>query len=158
MLQQFLGEYDCKLDAKGRVRMPSTLLRQMTEQVQEGFVINRGFEQCLVIYPKREWNRISKEINQLNLYVKKHRNFVRYFFRGATELQLDSNDRILLPKRLLEYADVGKELVLFAYFNRIEVWSQEAYDNLLEDEPQDFADLAEEVMGPELGGGLSDVS
>jgi MraZ protein len=86
-------------------------------------------------------------VNQLNQYVKKNRDFIRYFYRGATELSLDSTGRILLPKRLQEYGGVEKELVLFAYSDRIEIWDKEAYDGLLTDEPEDFANLAEEVMG-----------
>lgn len=144
---QFLGEYNCKIDAKGRMRMPAPLLKQLGEFVQDGFVLNRGIEDCLVLYPKTAWDTITKDIQKLNMYVKKHRDFVRYFFRGATELELDSNLRLLYPKSLLDYASIGKELVLFAYFNRIEIWSKENYEKLLAEEPTDFGALAEEVMG-----------
>lgn len=146
-MTRFLGEFDCKVDAKGRVRMPASLKKQLMPEAQNQLVVNRGFEKCLVIYPKNEWETISEEVNRLNLYVKKNRDFVRYFYRGATEMELDATDRFLLPKSLLEYAKVGKELVLFAYSNRIEVWDKSAYNKLLTDEPSDFADLAEEVMG-----------
>ena len=146
-MQQFLGEFECKIDDKGRVRVPSTLLKQLGEAEKDGFVVNRGFEKCLCLYPQKEWEKISKEINGLNLYVKKNRDFVRYFFRGATEMSLDASERLLIPKQLLEYIDGKKDLVLFAYFNRIEIWAKEQYDNLLEEEPTDFANLAEEVMG-----------
>lgn len=146
-MQQFLGEFECKLDDKGRLRLPTQLLKQLDGQEQEGFVVNRGFEKCLAIYPTREWKRITQEINALNLYVKKNRDFVRYFFRGATEMTIDSSERVNFPKQLLEYIDAKKDVVLFAYFNRIEVWAKEQYDNMLDAEPSDFADLAEEVMG-----------
>jgi MraZ protein len=146
-MHQFLGEFECKLDDKGRLRLPSQLLKQLEGHAQDGFVVNRGFEKCLAIYPTKEWQRITQEINALNLYVKKNRDFVRYFFRGATELALDSSERINFPNPLLEYIEAKKEVVLFAYFNRIEVWAKEQYDNLLDAEPSDFADLAEEVMG-----------
>ncbi|MCK5839303.1 MAG: hypothetical protein KAG99_05610, partial [Bacteroidales bacterium] len=116
-------------------------------EAEERFVINRGFEKCLVLYPMNEWRDISEEINKLNLYVKKNRDFVRYFQRGATELHLDGNNRLLLPKNLLGYADISKTIVLFAYSNRIEVWDKEIYINLLTDEPEDFSTLAEDVMG-----------
>ena len=72
---------------------------------------------------------------------------MRYFFRGATELDLDSNSRLLFPRTLLDYASVNKELVLFAYFDKIEIWSKESYEALMNDEPTDFDSLAEEVMG-----------
>ena len=146
-MTRFLGEFDCKVDAKGRVLLPVSLKKQLPPEAQERFVINRGFEQCLTLYPQNEWDKISAEVNELNLYVKKNRDFVRYFYRGATEMTLDGNSRLLLPKRLLEYAGIGKELVMFAYSNRIELWARDKYDNLLNDEPEDFANLAEEVMG-----------
>ena len=146
-MSQFLGEYECKLDPKGRLMLPSGLKKQLSPEAQDKFVINRGFEKCLVLYPLNEWKVIREEVNQLNLYAKKNREFARYFFRGASELTLDGTSRLLLPKSLLEYASIEKDLVLFAYSNRIEVWSKSNYDSMLNDEPEDFANLAEEVMG-----------
>ncbi|GIK68802.1 MAG: division/cell wall cluster transcriptional repressor MraZ [Bacteroidetes bacterium] len=146
-MSNFIGEFDCKLDPKGRLMMPSGLRKQLEPAAQEKFVINRGFEKCLVLYPKNEWDGISAEVNKLNQFVRKNREFIRYFYRGATELLLDNTGRLLLPKRLAEYADINKEIVLFAYSNRIEVWDKKTYENLLTDEPDDFARLAEEVMG-----------
>ena len=146
-MTNFIGEFDCKLDAKGRLMLPSGLRKQLDPAAQERFVLNRGFEKCLVLYPKNEWEGISSEVNKLNQYVKKNREFIRYFYRGASELELDNTGRLLLPKRLLDYAGAAKEVVLFAYSNRIEVWDKKTYEGLLTDEPDDFADLAEEVMG-----------
>jgi MraZ protein len=142
-----IGEYECKLDPKGRIMLPSSLKKQIPPEAEDRFVINRGFEKCLVIYPMNEWKSISEDINRLNLYVKKNRDFVRYFQRGATEFRLDGNNRLLLPKTLLDYAGIGKDIVLFAYSNRIEVWDKDTYNTLLTDEPEDFARLAEDVMG-----------
>lgn len=146
-MSAFIGEFDCKIDAKGRVMMPSGLRKQLDPEAQEKFVLNRGFEKCLVLYPKNVWSGISAEISKLNQYKKKNREFIRYFYRGASELSLDSTGRILFPKRLMDYAGISKEVVLFAYFDRIEVWDKNIYDNLLTDEPEDFSNLAEEVMG-----------
>ena len=127
--------------------LPSSLRKQLDPAAEERFVMNRGFEKCLVLYPKNDWAHISAEVNKLNQYVKKNREFIRYFYRGATELGLDGTGRMLFPKRMLEYAGAKKEVVLFAYGNRIEVWDKEVYDGLLTDEPDEFAALAEEVMG-----------
>jgi MraZ protein len=146
-MSAFIGEFDCKIDAKGRVMMPSGLRKQLDPEAQEKFVLNRGFEKCLVLYPKNVWSGISAEISKLNQYKKKNREFIRYFYRGASEISLDSTGRILFPKRLMDYAGISKEVVLFAYFDRIEVWDKKIYDNLLTDEPDDFSNLAEEVMG-----------
>jgi MraZ protein len=127
--------------------MPSSLRKQVPQEAADRFVINRGFEQCLVMYPVNEWQKITDEINKLNPYVKKNRDFIRYFFRGAVELTLDSSARLLLPKRLLEYANIDKDVVLFAHTNKIEIWAEQLYNNVLDNEPEDFADLAESVMG-----------
>ncbi|MBL0095833.1 MAG: division/cell wall cluster transcriptional repressor MraZ [Bacteroidetes bacterium] len=146
-MSQFQGEFECKLDAKGRLSLPSALRKQMAPEAKEKFMVNRGFENCLALYPMDEWQKISDEINNLNMYVVKNREFARYFFRGAMELELDAAGRILLPKRMLEHAGVSKELVLYGWGNKIEIWSVEGYAKLLKDEPKDFAALAEEVMG-----------
>ncbi|KGE86815.1 MULTISPECIES: division/cell wall cluster transcriptional repressor MraZ [Phaeodactylibacter] len=149
--EQLLGEYECKIDAKGRMRMPSGLIAQLGEGEALSFVINRGFEQCLMLYPEPVWERITNEINQLNLYNKKNRNFVRYFYRGAQKVSMDSADRILVSKRLLEYAGIDKEVVLSAYNDRIEIWAADQYEALLDEEPEDFSDLAEDVLGKANG-------
>ena len=109
--------------------------------------MNRGFEKCLTLYPKIEWDKITKELGQLNQYVKKNRNFIRYFFRGATELNIDNSDRILIKKNLKDYANINKDVVITCFLNKIEIWAAEEYGDLLEDEPMEFADLAEDVMG-----------
>ena len=121
-MANFIGEFECKIDAKGRLMLPSGLRKQLDPAAQERFVLNRGFEKCLVLYPKNEWEGISSEVNKLNQYVKKNREFIRYFYRGATELGIDNIGRMLFPKQLLAYAGVEKEVLLFAYSNRIEVW------------------------------------
>ena len=146
-MTNLIGEFECKIDAKGRFMLPAGLKKQLSPDVQDRFVINRGFEKCIVLYPQNEWKVISDEVNQLNLYNKKNRDFVRYFYRGASELMLDSVNRLLLPKQLMQYAGIDKEIVLFAFSNRVEIWAKDAYEKLHTNEPEDFSSLAEEVMG-----------
>jgi MraZ protein len=146
-MSHFLGEFECKLDAKGRMMIPTGLKRQLPEAEVEGLVINRGFEKHLVIYTRKEWNLIIEDLAKLNQYEKRTREFIRYFTRGATELSLDASGRILLPKALLEYAGIGNDVVLACQLNKIEVWDQKAYDSQMDSEPENFANLAEEVMG-----------
>lgn len=146
-MTNFLGEFECRLDAKARIALPSALRKQLPPEAGEHFVINRGFEQHLVLYPFTEWRKITAELNRLNLFVKKNREFVRYFHRGATELELDGSGRLLLPRRLLSYAGIQDIVILLAYANRVECWDPTLYENLLSDEPADFARLAEEIMG-----------
>ena len=140
-MSKFLGEYDCKIDAKGRLRLPAQLTKQLGEAARLPMVVNRGFEMHLVIYTQTEWNKITAELESLNQFVAKNREFIRYFHRGATELELDAADRILLSKTLCEYAKIESEVVLFAYFNKIEIWSKAEYDNLIKNEPSDFSDF-----------------
>jgi MraZ protein len=146
---QLLGEFDCKLDAKGRLMVPSSLKKQLPDVEQEGLVINRGFEKHLVIYPKKVWEKIVSDLSALNPYEPKNREFIRLFTRGATELVLDAAGRVNLPKTLLESAgiEINAELVLACQIDKIEVWSKKAYDVLFDQDPADFALLAAEVMG-----------
>ena len=142
------GEYECKMDAKGRLRLPTALIKQIGSGDNLIFTVNRGFEKNLMLYPKDVWEAKTKEINQrLNNYNKKHRAFIRYFYRGASELILDAADRVLLPKSLIEHAELQKEVILFAYQEQIEIWSKDHYLAELNSEPDDFSDLADEVFG-----------
>jgi MraZ protein len=146
-MSQFLGEFECKLDVKGRMMIPAGLKKQLPEADKEGLVINRGFEKHLVIYTRKEWGKIVDDLGKLNSYEKKTREFIRYFTRGASELSLDASGRVLLPKNLLEYAGINADVVLACQLNKIEVWAQDAYDAQMDNEPENFAKLAEEVMG-----------
>jgi MraZ protein len=143
----FIGEFPCTVDAKGRFLLPGSLKKQIPVKEQKRFVVHRGMEKHLVIYTKKEWDKISAEVNTLNLYVKKNREFLRKFNRGATEIELDGTNRLLLPKSLMEYAGLEKDIILFAFGNRIEVWAEKEYERMMKDETVDFAALAEEVMG-----------
>ena len=142
-----IGEYECTLDNKGRIILPSALKKQVSPEAQERFVINRGFEGCLVLYPRNVWDETTRKMNRLNLFIKENRQFVRAFNNGATPLTLDSQNRLLLPKPLLDFASIEKEIILFAYADRIEVWNKKTYLGLVTNEPEDFAQLAERVMG-----------
>lgn len=137
------GEYECKLDDKSRLKLPKALLAQIGESISEGFVVNRGFEQHLMIYPKKVWDTVTEEIDELNIYDSRQRRAIRYFYRGATLVQLDSSDRLLLPKSLVGYSEIDKDVVLFAYQQRIELWSKALYDAELGEEPENFAALSE---------------
>jgi MraZ protein len=141
------GEYECKVDAKGRFRMPSQLVKQLGAASTAPLHINRGMEKCLTLYPDEVWQVVTEKINSLNLYKEQSRQFARYFYRGATELTMDKTDRLLLPKSLADYAGIGADIILFAYHNRIEVWAKDIYEEMMDNEPADFSKLANEVMG-----------
>lgn len=144
---QLMGEYECRLDPKNRLRLPSELLRMIGEREGLSFVINRGFERCLTLYPHTVWEQISKEVNELSQFDPDSREMSRLFLRGATPLEMDSADRILLPKRLQEWAGIEKDVVLVGIINRVEIWGKDQYDDYLNASTNNLSDLAKKVMG-----------
>ena len=140
---QFTGEFECRLDAKGRLKLPNAIIKKMGGNENLKFTINRGFEKHLMLYPNDVWEQKSVEINQLNIYSTKQRQAIRYFYRGATELDVDAAERINIPNSLLEYAGIDQDVILFAYNNQIEVWSKDIYNSLLESEPEHSEEIAE---------------
>ncbi len=151
MKYQLTGEYEIKIDAKGRIKMPANLLKQLTVSTGENgsydFVVNRGYENHLILYPQDVWEKKTKELNRLNINIRKNRQAVRYLYRGATQISADSSERVLIPKNLILYAGIEKNVVLFAYLDQIEIWAKSAYQQMIDEEPVDFAELAEEVFG-----------
>jgi MraZ protein len=145
-----IGEYPVSMDEKGRLRMPASLLRQLPTPVSEeagyDFVVNRGFEKCLTMYPKAVWDTLSLKINRLNRFNNRNRMFMRAFYQGATNSTTDNAGRILLQKPLLDYAGITGDALLLAMDDRIEIWAPEAY-NALSIDPNDFSDLANQVLG-----------
>jgi MraZ protein len=139
------GEYRIKIDEKGRIKLPKDLIRQLNHDEAFPLVINRGYEKHLMIYPKNVWERKTKEINQLNINKSNERQAIRYFYRGASELELDNIDRVLIPSSLLEYASVEKDVVLFAYNEQIELWDAKAYLDFLENMPVNFDELMDSI-------------
>jgi len=148
----FIGEYDSTIDAKGRFLLPSGLKKQLPEQDMT-FVINRGFEKCLTLYPSQSWKPIFKEISNLNDFDPKVREFRRYFLNGAQQVELDNAGRLLLPKNLMEHASLEKDIVLVSAVNKIEIWDKNKYQQFFESfSPEAFSNLANEVMNkPESG-------
>ena len=145
MKTNFFGEYECKLDEKGRLKLPSAILNQLGENNSREFVANRGFERCLYLFPKDIWTVKLNEVQGLNEYLPEVRQFKRYFYRGATEFTPDKADRILLPKILLDYAGIEKTLIITAVGEYLEVWNAEAYRELINTEPEDISALAQKI-------------
>lgn len=145
-MASLIGEYDCKMDAKGRFLMPSGLRKQLPEDQQSEFVINRGLDKCLVLYPLDVWEAELARLQTRNQYVKKNRVFTRMFLNGATRISLDGNARVLVPKRLMEHAGLSKEVVLVAQIDKVEIWDKSTYEAWLDDPEFDMEALAEEVM------------
>ncbi len=146
----FIGDFNCKADAKGRILFPSAFKKQMSSLANERFVIKKDlFEKCLVLYPIEEWERQNKIIrSKINPYNKEHNRFIRGFYKGTAEIILDGNNRMLIPKRLFEQVGITREVVLAGQDGKIEVWAKELYDNIVEND-EEFARLTEKIMdGP----------
>ena len=151
-----IGTYECKVDAKGRLMVPAALKKQLTPVLQEGFVLKRSvFQPCLELYPMQEWNEMMKKINGLNRFVKKNNDFIRRFTAGVKTVEVDANGRLVIPKDLFGFAEMDKEIVLSSAINIIEIWDKNKYENTIDASADDFADLAEEVMGNDDFNGIS---
>ena len=143
---RFLGEYEATLDAKGRFLFPTGFRRQIPEGETGSFFINRGFERCLTLYPMKNWEPIFEEISSKNDFDAKVREFRRYFLNGIT-VDMDSAGRLLLPKNLMEYAGLQKDIVLLSAIDKIEIWDKDKYQQLFDTfSPEAFSALAQEVM------------
>ena len=143
-----IGTYDCKADVKGRIMLPVALKSQLTPILKEGFVIKRAvFRDCLELYPMAEWQLLMEKMNEKNRFVKKNNDFIRRFTAGVKVVEVDGSGRLLIPKNLIGIAQISQEVVLSAAINIIEIWDKAQYENVLEETAQDFASLAEEVMG-----------
>jgi len=145
-MPSFLGEYEATLDTKGRFLLPAGFKKQLKEG-ENVFVLSRGIEKCLTLYPISSWEPIVQKINSLNDFDPKVRAFRRQFLGGATEVELDSAGRMLLPPTLKEYADLSKDIILVAALDKIEIWDAAKYKKLFEEmAPEEFSNLAAEVM------------
>ena len=143
-----LGTYECKADSKGRIMLPAPLKKQISSVISDGFVVKRSvFNKCLEIHPMSEWNKIVNQVNQLNRFIKKNNDFIRSYMSGLKIVNLDSSSRILIPKDLILFAGLEKQIVLSSSVNIIEVWDKKEYEISVSKSLKNFGDLAEEVMG-----------
>jgi len=143
----FSSEYECKLDPKGRIVLPARMKSQLPDDSQNTVVVTRGFEPCLVLYPLVEWTKVFSKVAGLNEFNEEYRNFQRNFFRGNTEVELDSNGRFLIPKTMLKHAQLDKDAILVGMGNRIEIWEPGNYEKFLINDPKEFSKMAEKYLG-----------
>jgi MraZ protein len=147
-LNTIVGTYECKVDAKGRLMMPAPLKKQLASSLQNGFVLKRSvFQPCLELYPMEEWDLMMKKINKLNRFVKKNNDFIRRFTAGVKVVEIDALGRLLVPKDLVSFSGISKDVVFSSAVNIVEIWDKDLYEKSISGEDMDFADLAEEVMG-----------
>ena len=143
----FLGEYEVTMDVKGRFLLPAGFKKQLADEDAGKFVINRGIEACLSLYPMQSWIPIFSKVSKLNEFDPKVRQFRRYFMNGATQVELDTAGRLLVPKSLMEYAGLEKDVVLVSAVDKIEIWDKTRYTKFFESfTPESFSELANQVM------------
>ena len=141
----FIGEYRHTLDEKGRLAIPAKL-RYSKVGEEEYWVATKGFDHCLFVYPKNEWNQIVDKLNKrLTLTKKEDRSFLRMFVSPANEQAVDKQGRIAISQSLREYADVQKEVVILGAINRIEIWSEENWNKYKEENEKSFDALGEKI-------------
>jgi MraZ protein len=141
----FIGEYKHTLDEKGRIAIPAKL-RYSKIGEEEFWVATKGFDRCLFLYPRNEWNNIVERLNQRLSFTKKEdRSFLRMFVSPATEQSVDKQGRIALSQSLREYAGIQKEVVILGAINRIEIWSDENWNLYKEENEKSFDSLGEKI-------------
>ena len=143
-----IGTYECTVDNKGRIMIPTQLKKQLDGFTTEPFILKRSvFQNCLELFPYSEWKLMMDKVNKLNRFVKKNNDFIRMYTAGVKSIDLDSTGRILVPKDLIAISKLTKNVVLSSSINIIEIWDKDEYEKSINDPKVDFAKLTEEVMG-----------
>lgn len=138
----FMGEYHHNIDEKGRLIMPS----KFRYDLGENFIVTRGIDSCLFVYPKETWNKLTSKLNELSFTKKDVRSFQRFFLSAATLSEFDKQGRINIPIPLADYASLTKECVVIGVNDRIEIWSKENFDKFLNDNIDNISEIAENLF------------
>ena len=145
----FTSEYECKLDAKGRLVLPAKIKAGLPDASGNELAIRRGFEPCLILYPMVEFKKLYSKISGLNEFNPENRKLQRNFFRTSTTVELDNNGRFLIPRAMLQYAQLEKDVIIVGMGNKVELWNPELYEKYLINDPEEFSDLAQKFLDPE---------
>ncbi len=145
-MSSFKGRYSYSVDNKGRIALPVKLRKNVSPEANETFVISRGFEQCLFVYPQDEWNKVEQMIRGLSSSNPQHRFLVRTLLQWATDTQLDSQSRITIPQDLLKFANIENEVLVIGVLERIEIWNPKIYEEYMNNQPATYETVAESVL------------
>lgn len=138
----FMGEFHHNIDEKGRLIIPSKFRYELGEK----FIVTRGLENCLFVYPMNDWNNIINKLKELPFTNKDARTFMRMFLSGATECEIDRNGRINISSSLINYASLEKECVIIGVNDRLEIWSNDKFDEFFNTNIDNFSDIAENLF------------
>ena len=142
----FTSEYESKLDTKGRIVLPAKIKAQLPSGEGDELVIRSGFELCLIIYPMVEFKKVFSKISGLSEFNEEYRKLQRNFFSGTATVELDANGRFVIPKNMLNYAQLEKDLILIGMGNKVEVWNPSIYEKHLIKDPGELSKLAEKYL------------
>ena len=144
----FIGDYQCKLDVKGRVTLPSAFRKLLNGDSEGRCVLRKNlYDNCLDLYPLQMWERQIELIrSKVNPFNKKHAIFLREFYRGTAEIQIDSNGRLLIPKKFFDFGGFKKEITIVGQDEKIEIWDAESYEKSVLSK-EDFANFANDILG-----------
>jgi MraZ protein len=145
-MSSFKGSYSYSVDSKGRINLPVRLRKYVSAEANDTFVITRGYEQCLFVYPLDEWNKLEAAIRQLSSTNPKHRFFTRTLLENATESQLDGQARIMIPRELLQLAGIENEVVILGVLERIEIWNPAIYAEYRKQQTESYENVAQTVL------------
>ncbi len=142
VFSMFMGEYRHNVDEKGRMIVPA----KFRDSLGASFVVTRGLDRCLFVYPLEEWKKLEEKLKTLPFTKKDARAFTRFFFSGATECELDKQGRVNIASPLREYAQLEKECVVIGVSNRVEVWSKSIWEEYFDEAEESFSDIAENIV------------
>ena len=145
VFDMFMGEFHYSIDDKGRITIPSKLRYELGEN----FILTRGLDGCLFIYPKEEWVTIVNKYKELP-NIKDARNFMRFFLSGATTCELDKQGRVNINQPLIDYADLKKDCVVIGVNERIEIWSKERWETFIQENENNLSDIADSLFASSL--------
>jgi len=143
----FIGSFKYSIDSKGRVSIPAKLRKSLNPEAKETFIMTRGTAKCIDLYPLDVWNELAyNQLNKLNTFQTKHSMFIRMFLNQAAEDKLDTQSRILIPRSLIEYAEIDKEVFILGVLKKIEIWNPEIYEQYIKENEALYEEIANEVM------------
>ena len=145
-MSSFKGSYMYAVDENGRVSLPSKLKKYVSPEANDTFVITRGFEKCLFVYPVDEWNKLEANLRSLSNYDPQHRLFIRSMLELASESGLDGQSRLSIPQELREYANIRDEVRIIGTLDKIELWNPQVYEDYKRSQPDSWETIAERVM------------
>lgn len=149
-MSSFKGSFSYAVDSKGRINIPAKMRKNIAPEANDTFVITRGYDSCLFLYPNDEWAKLEQSIRKLNPSDPRHRLITRLMLEHATESQLDGQFRVMIPKELLQFARIENEVKILGVLERIEVWNPAVYEAYKAAHPESYEDVAAAVLATDV--------